>query len=114
MSCSLINEAYLGMKLAWGQDISPFSPLQSGPVGSASTPCSILSPSGATASGSELSFPATNAIDGKVDTVWSNLGLGSSITLDLGTEKSVCSIEVSWYKGNERVNTFTISVSDDG
>ena len=66
------------------------------------------------ASGSQSTLPPTNAIDGKPDTRWSNLGLGSSITLDLDTEKSLCSVDISWYRGNERTNTFTISVSDDG
>ena len=31
-----------------------------------------------------------------------------------GSEKTVCSVDVNWYKGNERVNSFDVLVSNDG
>ena len=47
-------------------------------------------------------------------TRWSNEGLGSWIRLDLGSQKTVCSVDISWFNGNQRVNTFEIAVSNDG
>ncbi|MGA8844201.1 MAG: discoidin domain-containing protein, partial [Nitrososphaeraceae archaeon] len=76
--------------------------------------CADLSTSGAAASGSQAFFPPSNAVDNNTNTYWSKFGLGSWIQLDLGQQKVVCSLDISWYKGNERINTFTISVSNDG
>ena len=73
-----------------------------------------MSTSGAAASGSQAFFPPSNAVDNNTNTYWSKFGLGSWIQLDLGQQKVVCSLDISWYKGNERINTFTISVSNDG
>ena len=65
-------------------------------------------------SGSQVSFPGSNALDDNLDTRWSNNGVGSWIQLDLGTSKNLCSVNIAWYKGNERQNNFVISVSNDG
>jgi hypothetical protein len=80
------------------------------------TDCADLPISGpaAAASGSQAFFPPSNAVDNNTNTYWSKFGLGSWIQLDLGQQKVVCSLDISWYKGNERINTFTISVSNDG
>jgi hypothetical protein len=67
-----------------------------------------------TAASSQLGFPSSNAIDNNLSTIWSNYGVGSSIQLDLGTSKNICSIDIAWYKGNERQNKFVISTSIDG
>ncbi len=78
------------------------------------TTCSNLPISAATANGAESTNPVSNAVDNNLATRWSNLGLGSWIRLDLGSQKTVCSVDISWYNGNQRVNTFNIAVSNDG
>ncbi|MDW0223636.1 MAG: discoidin domain-containing protein, partial [Nitrososphaeraceae archaeon] len=65
-------------------------------------------------SGSETGFPVTNAIDNNLDTRWSNNGKGSWIQVDIGTSKNICSVNIAWFKGNERQNNFVISTSKDG
>ena len=56
----------------------------------------------------------TNALDNNLNTRWSNLGVGSFIQADLGGQKSICSVDIAWYRGNLRANNFVISVSSDG
>ena len=65
------------------------------------------------ASGNQADFSPQNVIDNNVTTRWANHDPKSSITLDLGKEAEFCSINVSWYKGNERTTDFTISGSND-
>jgi F5/8 type C domain/Tectonin domain len=65
------------------------------------------------ASGNDGNIPS-NAIDANPDTRWSNLGSGSWIQIDFGSKKSICSVDIAWYRGDMRQNTFVISVSDDG
>jgi hypothetical protein len=48
-----------------------------------------------------------------MSTRWSNLGKGSWIRYDLGQSMTVCDLDISWYKGNERQNNFVVSVSQD-
>ena len=67
-----------------------------------------------TATSSQIGFPSSNVVDNNLNTIWSNYGVGSSIQLDLGTSKSICSLEIAWYKGNERQNNFVVSTSQDG
>ena len=86
---------------------------QSDPFGSSDT-CSKLSVNGITANGADPLHPPSRAIDQNVNTRWSNLGLGSWIQLDLGQEKIICSVGINWHRGNERVNSFVISISNDG
>jgi hypothetical protein len=65
-------------------------------------------------SGSQTGFPGSNVLDDNLNTRWSNNGEGSWIQLDLGTSKNICSVNIAWYKGNERQNNFVISASNDG
>jgi len=67
-----------------------------------------------TAPSSQIGFPSSNVVDNNLNTIWSNYGVGSSIQLDLGTSKSICGLEIAWYKGNERQNKFVVSTSQDG
>ena len=60
------------------------------------------------ASGSQSPNIPSNVIDNNIATRWSNEGLGSWIQLDLGSQKTICSVDISWYNGNQRVNTFTL------
>ena len=66
------------------------------------------------ASGSDPNFPATAVGDLNAQTIWSTYGKGSWIQLDLGTQKKICSVDVQWYKEDERQNHFVISASNDG
>jgi hypothetical protein len=75
--------------------------------------CDKLSVSSVTASGNDGNLP-TNAIDDNLNTRWSNNGVGSWIQLDLGSKKSICNVDIAWYRGNLRQSNFIISVSDDG
>ena len=59
-------------------------------------------------------IPHQKTVDNDAATRWSNEGLNSWIRLDLGSLKTVCSVDISWFNGNQRVNTFDIAVSNDG
>jgi F5/8 type C domain-containing protein len=76
--------------------------------------CQNIPVSKVTANGNEDVHPPSDAVDDDLATRWSNLGLGSWIQTDLGSEMTLCSVDIAWYKGNERINTFDISVSGDG
>ena len=64
--------------------------------------------------GSSLNTTQGNSVDNDLSTKWSNLGLGSWLQFDLGQEKQICDIGISWYKGNIRYIDFVVSVSQDG
>src|SRR2546427_3652259 len=84
--------------------------------GSFTTPntnCIKLPISSVTTSGNDGNLPA-NVLDNNLNTRWSNLGVGSFIQADLGAQKTICSVDIAWYRGNLRVNNFVISVSSDG
>ncbi|HEU4468099.1 MAG TPA: discoidin domain-containing protein [Nitrososphaeraceae archaeon] len=81
---------------------------------SLSNSCAKLPVSGITASGADALQPSSNAIDQNDNTRWSNLGLGSWIQIDLGGENVICSVGINWHRGDERVNSFMISLSSDG
>ena len=78
------------------------------------TQCTTTTIKSPKASGSQTSFPASNVLDNNLNTRWSNNGKGSWIQVDLGTSKNICSVNIAWYKGNERQNNFVISTSKDG
>jgi hypothetical protein len=67
-----------------------------------------------TARGSQSGNPASGVSDNDQNTRWSNQGFGSWIRLDLGGVKKICSLDIAWYRGNERTNTFEIATSSDG
>jgi hypothetical protein len=84
--------------------------------GSSITPntnCIKLPISSVTASGNDGNLPS-NVLDNNLNTRWSNLGAGSFIQADLGGQKTICSVDIAWYRGNLRHNNFVISVSSDG
>ncbi len=85
------------------------------PPDSENTPCTESVPiDDISASDSEPDHPPSDAIDQDVDTRWSNDGIGSWITLDLGAEMNICGIDIDWYQGDDRSSVFTVSVSADG
>ena len=67
-----------------------------------------------TAIGSQQGNVPQNTLDDNINTRWSNLGFPSWIQYDLGESQPICSVDVAWYRGDLRVNRFTISVSNDG
>jgi len=75
---------------------------------------SQVSQATAAASSSQIGFPSSNVVDNNLNTVWSNYGVGSFIQLDLGSSKNICSLDIAWYKGNQRQNNFVVSTSQDG
>jgi hypothetical protein len=68
----------------------------------------------ASASASNVSTPASAAVDGNVSTWWSGAGLGTSLTLDLGSQKQVKRVRIAFHAGDERVYNFEIQSSNDG
>jgi hypothetical protein len=81
--------------------------------GGAIMECNSPQISGVSATGNDGNVPQ-NTLDNNLNTRWSNFGLPSSIRYDLGESQSICNVDIAWYRGNLRVNTFTISVSNDG
>ena len=75
--------------------------------------CSIPQISNVRASGNDGNVPQ-NTLDNSLNTRWSNLGFPSWIQYDLGESQPICNVDIAWYRGNLRENTFTISVSNDG
>src|SRR5438093_834224 len=80
---------------------------------SSATTCQKLPIASVSANGNDGNLPA-NVLDNNLNTRWSNLGIGSFIQADLGGQKTICSVDIAWYRGNLRVNNFVISVSNDG
>ena len=66
-----------------------------------------------TAKGNNGNVPS-NVNDGNNSTYWSDNGIGSWIRLDLGSNKTICGIDIAGYRGNERHYSFNISTSKDG
>ena len=75
--------------------------------------CLQLPIASVTASGNDGNLPAS-VLDNNLNTRWSNLSVGSFVQADLGGQKTICSVDVAWYRGNLRVNNFVILVSNDG
>ena len=75
--------------------------------------CSAPLISGVTAKGDDGNVPQ-NTLDSNLNTRWSNLGFPSWIQYDLGESQPICNVDIAWYRGNFRVNAFTISGSNDG
>jgi hypothetical protein len=86
------------------------------PVMAAKNPvtCTDTPIKGVAASASDANFPALAVLDQNPETLWSTFGKGSWIQLDLGKAKTLCNIDISWYKGDQRNNNFAISISNDG
>jgi len=80
------------------------------------TATQALAPGGlvaATANGDDGNKPAY-AIDGNLSTRWSMDGKGAWLRGDMGAVKSLKAVDIAWYRGNERIFTFTLSTSTDG
>ena len=75
--------------------------------------CAQLTATAVTAKGHDGNVPA-NTVDDRLDTRWSNLGVGSWIDYDLGATKAVGGVTIAWHSGNTRTSSFTVSTSADG
>jgi F5/8 type C domain len=75
--------------------------------------CSVPQISHVSATGNDGNVPQ-NTVDNNLNTRWSNFGFPSWIQYDLGKSQPVCNVDIAWYRGDLRVNTFTVSVSNDG
>src|SRR5918994_4493443 len=75
--------------------------------------CTIPHINGVSAKGNDGHLPQ-NTLDNNANTRWSNFGFPSWIQYDLGTSQQICDVDIAWYRGNLRVNSFTISASEDG
>ena len=42
------------------------------------------------------------------------MALVHGFQLDLGSQQTICSVDISWIRGNERQSSFTVAVSNDG
>ena len=84
-----------------------------GKAATAEPVCTATQLTGVTATGNDGNIP-DNTIDNNPNTRWSNFGFPSSIQYDVGKSQPICEVDISWYRGNARVNTFTISASTDG
>jgi hypothetical protein len=76
--------------------------------------CTPAIVSGVSSSSRSQLFPPSAVLDSNSQTVWSVYGKGSWIEMDLGQAIPICSVDVRWYKGDQRQNDFTISTSIDG
>jgi len=76
--------------------------------------CTPLTATSVISSGSESTNPATNTLDDRLDTRWSNYGKGSWIDYDLGSERTVSGAAIAWHLGTTQLNNFIIYTSLDG
>lgn len=76
--------------------------------------CEQLNPSSVIFSGSEAGNPASSTLDDRLDTRWSNYGMGSFIDYDLGSVLALAGITIAWHNGNTQLNNFIITTSPDG
>ncbi len=54
-----------------------------------------------------------NTLDGRLDTRWAAEGDGQWILYDLGASTTVSCVDIAWYKGDQRIETFDIQTSLD-
>jgi hypothetical protein len=55
-----------------------------------------------------------DAVDGDFETRWTAEKLGSYLQLDIGSFQKICSVDISWFEGDQKENNFVLSVSEDG
>jgi hypothetical protein len=73
-----------------------------------------LSASAVSASSYVGSYVPANAVDGDLNTRWTSSGDGQWIQFDLGSGKTVSSVNLAFYAGTQRTYTFDVLVSTDG
>jgi hypothetical protein len=82
-------------------------------AGTAASAATALPVVAVTASSSDANVPA-GAVDGDLATRWSGEGDGVWIRFDLGSARTVGSVSLAWYQGDQRRFTFDVQLSPDG
>ena len=113
MALSLMTALLFSIVSGGISQVNPTQKASAQISGAATSACQKLPIASVTASGNDGNVPR-NVLDNNLNTRWSNLGVGSFIQADLGGQKTICSVDIAWYRGNLRVNNFVISVSSDG
>lgn len=75
---------------------------------------SVLTAVAVTASSSETSNGAANAVDGRTDTRWAAFGQGQYIQIDFGSRRTLSGVSLSWFNWQSRRYTYQLQTSDDG
>ncbi len=81
-----------------------------GPLGASSAALAAT----ATATDEDGEHVAENVLDGDVDTRWSGNGIGTTLTVDLETTKTIGTVKLSFYRGDQRTASFDIQLSTNG
>ncbi len=72
----------------------------------------VITPVNVSANSDDGNVPA-NTLDGNLNTRWSSKGYsGKYITYDLGSSKTISSLKIAWFKGNQRKAYFKIRVGN--
>lgn len=58
-------------------------------------------------------FPASNAVDGDLNTKWAIKKMGATLTLDVGSVQPLGAVSIAWGNGNERQFKFNLFTSED-
>lgn len=91
---------------------------ENSPSSQSSQNCENIPPANASASGFETDpkdyNPPGEAIDNDLNTWWANQGVPSWLQIDLERPTTLCTVEIAWNKGDERIYEFTISATNDG
>ena len=105
-----------GVKDIAGNSLTPAKSWSFTTAAASSSSCTNNLPiASATASGNQVTFVPTNAIDNNFNTKWwSNNALNPWIQSTLVTQTSVCSVDIAWADGGSRQYSFAISTSTDG
>lgn len=90
----------------------------SGDTLKSTSPLSFISSGSITVTASSYESGSSNVPDNTLDfnlnTRWSSEGKGQWLLFDLNALKSISSVDISYFKGDERINYLTIELSDDG
>src|SRR5690349_17664277 len=79
-----------------------------GQAGAATVSGSQLLPiSSIKASNSEAANPPAYAMDGNMSSRWSGYGAGVTLTTTFASTMNVHSVDIAWYRGDTRKNTFS-------
>ncbi|WP_304439089.1 polysaccharide lyase family 7 protein [Microbulbifer sp. Q7] len=76
--------------------------------------CTACVPAVVATASSDDGNVADNVLDDDLNTRWSANGSGQWLQLDLGQSQVVGSVNIAFYKGDQRTSSFDIQTSDDG
>lgn len=87
---------------------------EAGGSGGGDPGCSACVPEVVATASSDDGNVAENVLDDDLGTRWSADGSGQWLQLDLGEAQQVGSVNIAFYKGDQRTASFDIQTSDDG